>query len=331
MIKSEDISVIIQGAIDRELTQKCLKSIRKKFPNAKIILSTWEESNVENLDYDTLLLNTDPSGFKDKNVNFTNNLLRQLVSTQNALKVVDTKYTIKMRTDIIFENNNFLKFWNKFSKRDDNYNIYKHKIISSSFFFKRFLCDKKGLSVMPVPFHISDWFQFGLSEDIKKLYNIELPKEPEQAEFLFNNPYKGFNVNLLQASHQYAPEQYIAYNSYKKHIKHTPVSFQNYMDFNSNNIEESEKFIINNFIILSPKEIGFMCLKEQTNNDKYKIWCKNPLSVPYLLWNGLYRPYVYRILYKKHCDKRYNMPIKIRLSETIEKIIIARGRKCIVR
>ena len=47
MINSKDISVVVQGAIDKENTPKCLESIRKYLPDAEIILSTWEGSEVE--------------------------------------------------------------------------------------------------------------------------------------------------------------------------------------------------------------------------------------------------------------------------------------------
>ena len=57
-----DISVVVQGAIDKKLTPICLKSIRKYLPGAEIILSTWEGSDVENLDFDTIVLNHDPYG-----------------------------------------------------------------------------------------------------------------------------------------------------------------------------------------------------------------------------------------------------------------------------
>ena len=56
MIKSEDISVVVQGAIDKFNTPKCLKSIRKVLPRAEIVLSTWEKSDVNGLDYDILVL-----------------------------------------------------------------------------------------------------------------------------------------------------------------------------------------------------------------------------------------------------------------------------------
>ena len=41
-IDTNDISVVVQGAIDQINTPKCLRSIRKRLPGAEIILSTWE-------------------------------------------------------------------------------------------------------------------------------------------------------------------------------------------------------------------------------------------------------------------------------------------------
>ena len=61
MINSNEISVIVQGAIDKTETPKCLKSIRKYLPDAEIILSTWEGSDLNGLDYDVLVINQLPS------------------------------------------------------------------------------------------------------------------------------------------------------------------------------------------------------------------------------------------------------------------------------
>ena len=52
MIDSKDISVIVQGPINKKETPKCLKSIRKFLPEAEIILSTWQGTDISNLDYD---------------------------------------------------------------------------------------------------------------------------------------------------------------------------------------------------------------------------------------------------------------------------------------
>ena len=57
---TKDISVIVQGAINKNETIKCLQSIRQYLPGAEIILSTWEGSNITDLDYDNLILSKDP-------------------------------------------------------------------------------------------------------------------------------------------------------------------------------------------------------------------------------------------------------------------------------
>ncbi len=303
-IDTNDISVIVQGAVDKENTPLCLKSIRKHLPGAEIILSTWKGTEVNNLDYDKVVLNQDPGGFKDKCVNtFTNNTLRQLISTQNGLKRATKKYIIKMRSDLIFQSCKFLEYFDKFPCRNEEFVFFKHRVITSSFFTKKFLY-YNGL-VQPVPFHLSDWFAFGLAEDILNLYNIELPAEPDFSWYLFDNKYKGKKINLLGASHQYAPEQYIAYTAFRKKFN---IKFKHYMDYNEENILISEQLMANNFIILSPTQFKLICGKENAGTDYYKKWTKYPILIPTLLWKGLYRYDVFLEDYKKYCDNNFYMP-----------------------
>ena len=63
MIDSKEISVIVQGAVDKKITPKTLKSVRKYLPNAEIILSTWEGTDISGLDYDIVLLSKDPGAY----------------------------------------------------------------------------------------------------------------------------------------------------------------------------------------------------------------------------------------------------------------------------
>ncbi len=56
----QEISVVVQGPVvgassdpdDRQLTRRCLTSIRALLPNAEIILSTWRGSDVSGLQLD---------------------------------------------------------------------------------------------------------------------------------------------------------------------------------------------------------------------------------------------------------------------------------------
>ena len=116
MIESKDISIVVQGAIDIELTTLCLKSIRKILPNSQIILSTWQGSNINDLDYDVLIENKDPGCTVCSKQNGKNNINRQIVSTISALKAVKTKYVLKLRSDMILTNLNFIKAFIKFNR-----------------------------------------------------------------------------------------------------------------------------------------------------------------------------------------------------------------------
>ena len=99
MISSDQISVVVQGALDPALIFRVLKSVRETLPNSRIILSTWKGSPCleelrENKLYDDLLLNEDPGAYYFGEWDKKNNLNRMLLSTQQGLSLVRTKYTL---------------------------------------------------------------------------------------------------------------------------------------------------------------------------------------------------------------------------------------------
>ena len=116
MINSKDISVVVQGPIRTDITSKCIKSIRQFLPDSEIILSTWKNEDISQLDYDKLVLCDDPGAtllcVKHKKQIY-NNMNRQLVTVKEGLKLANRKYVLKLRTDLILTNANFLDFWNK--------------------------------------------------------------------------------------------------------------------------------------------------------------------------------------------------------------------------
>lgn len=298
IIDPQDISVVVQGAIDKNLTPQCLKSIRKHLPGAEIILSTWDGSDVSGLDYDKLVLNKDPGGFYDKKaLTLLNNLNRQLFSTKNGLNNVNRRYAIKLRSDLQLVSANFLTFINKYPSRDKKYSLFESKLLALSFFSKKFLQSSDG-KIQPTPYHVSDWCLFGTTKDMKNFYNIDLA--PKDDFYYFNehdNLYEN-KIDLMGCSHRYAPEQYLCWSALKAKAKYT---FDNYMDYNRYNIEESDRLIANNFVILQPNQFGVICLKKATGKDTYKRWCKHITTVPKNLWDVLYRYDVFEQDYIKYC------------------------------
>lgn len=297
-IETSEISVVVQGAIDKVYTPKCLKLVRKYLPGSEIILSTWEKSNTDGMEYDQVLYNKDPGAVRDKfNQGFVNNTTRQLVSTQNGIQLAHGKYILKIRSDLLLRSNVFLKYFHQYNKSDSRFSLFQHRVIFSSLFSKKFC--SAGYQNQPLPFHMGDWFVFGEAADIKYLYEISLPKEPEMSWNLAIYPYKGVKVNLLNGSHQYAPEQYIFFNACKK--KFPEISFSNYLDYDRENTMWSEKIIANSCIILDPCQIKYISGKIRANNDKYRLWTKNISRAPETLRRGLYTHEVFNEDYKKYC------------------------------
>ena len=207
-IENSDITIVVQGLVDNEITKKCIKSIREVLPGSNIILSTWKNSKVEGIDYDKIILNEDPGHYfrrvelidgklaKKK----VNNINRQIVSTQNGLKAVTTKYSLKLRTDFLITHDQFknkfetIQSLNIFEK---NYQIFK----------KRVICCQCGTHSVRkgkfyLPFHYSDFAHFGLTVDLLNLFEIPLATMDELTYFEDNKNKQrkklGQPINIMQ-------------------------------------------------------------------------------------------------------------------------------------
>lgn len=311
MVLSSDISVVVQGAVSPTQTPKCLQSIREILPEAEIILSTWENSNVEGLDVDILILNKDPGGvlvdsYKSKTI--YNNLNRQLLSTKEGLKHVTRKYTLKLRSDLILTNKNFLEMFEKFDKRIDDYKLFEHKVLVPMLFTRyniKLCCSKKRYKI---PFHVSDWWFFGLSSDIKKYFeNTPLVEEPLFTKYFEQEENKTKNNPYGKLKHKFAPEQYFCnycFSSYFDDLK-----MQDAADFNEELVLKYQKCLLNNFIVLDFEHSGIYLNKYSfSKNEKYT-------GDQYI---DLYNFYRFEKDYQMICDKNYKPESKFITDESPE-------------
>ncbi len=302
-IKTEDISVVVQGMVDKENTAKCLMSIRKILKGAEIILSTWEGANTKGLNFDKVIYNKDPGFSRDGKTDIPVNLNRQLISSKNGILASNRKYCIKIRSDIIFCSNNFLNYYNKFPEREKNFEVFTERVIFCSIFFRRYVGEVQYM-ITPMPFHISDWFVFGLKEDVLMLFDIPLPDERVFVNYLISHKIHTARQLQFKASIQYAPEQYIFLNCIKKKLK--LPRFDNIIDFTSENIEFSNRVVANNCIILNPPQMKIYCAKNSPM--PYCTWSKSNLHLPQYIWEGLYRYDIFVNEYKKYCNPNYVIP-----------------------
>jgi len=309
MINSSDISVVVQGAIDKIETPKCLKSIRDVLPDAEIILSTWEGSIVDGLDFDVLIFSEDPGNallYKAKgNKKTYNNMNRQLLSTKEGLKKCSRKYTLKLRSDLILTTTGFLEYFDKFQARIDEYKLFERKIVISSLYTRYYLEYKKN-NRKYMPFNFSDWYFFGLTEDLNTYFlDTPLVKEPEFTNY-FNAPENIDKDNPFgkYAKFKFAPEQYFGYECFSRNYEN--IYMEDAADYTAETLQIFEKCLANNFIILEFEQSGIFLNKYPFSKQEMYMGDE---------YFGLYTFYRYEEAYKRICDNDYKITANKRVYE----------------
>lgn len=292
-IENKDITVVVQGPINgkpydklkNRYTYECLKSIRRIIPGAKIIISTWEGENTDDLDYDIVVKSEDPGYFLLRNETRDGlrkeSANRQIVSTNAGIKLVKTKYCIKMRSDLILKNNNFISYFEKYANlpSDEKYKITKSRVV--------FLTTINPRRRFKHPFSMSDWFYFGKTEDIVNIFDIPL---------MNNEVLKGDMIDgLYSIEDNYSTEQHLWYSFISKYRN---ISFNNFIDALEDNIYLSEAYIANNSILLTAKRAGIQSLKYPG---------ASYAQIPCLSYSGLYTWNEYKKLLNKYTPAKFTI------------------------
>ena len=261
-IKKEDITFVVSGKIDYDSEYNiisCLKSIRKYFDGSKIILSTWEDFDLNKLGktlYDKIVLSKQSEteildikyriGSIAKNDARKNSYNLQQLLNKKGFDLVETKYAVKFRTDLVLKSNNFLKFYNKninvFDKVDTKYKLFENRVLIGDYY----TIDSRNFLNNIQSFQTSDIFQFGLTSDLKQIWDGNT-MDYYTANYFTENP----NSELFNPSnfnHLFNVEQFNILNVIKKSNLNLILPTY-YADNRKEVIIESEKFISNNFLI----------------------------------------------------------------------------------
>lgn len=285
-IQPVDISVVVQGPIvgsptdplDKRLTYQCLESVRKYLPGSEIILSTWKGSNTNGLSYDILVENEDPGAtICHYRLKLYNNINRQIVSTKSGLQQAAKKFAMKIRSDMILKGNGFLKYFGLYKKRADEWKILQERVLVCTIF------SKNPKRIFPFPFHPSDWFFFGLRDDVLSIWDVPFAREPEISKWFENKPRPVPDL-FPHFLNRYFPEQYLWITFLRKYGS---IDFDYIWDLSKNSVELSEKTITNNLVLLEPHQLQIKFLK-------YKI--------KFYDWASVYTHGEWLRMYNKYCD-----------------------------
>ncbi|MCE0493755.1 WavE lipopolysaccharide synthesis family protein [Vibrio salinus] len=273
----KDITFVIQGPVIESITKKSIDNVRKLFPSSFIILSTWKGENISNINADLVIENEDPGptilSYGKDDIARKANINRQICSTLNGLNAVQTEYAVKLRSDNILHSNEFIHYLNKFTKKTSQFSLFDQKIIYSNLFAKEIT---KGTKI---PYFFSDFFHFGKTTDLKKLWSIDL-----FSNYNFQDRLSGkfqHKQYPMRCSHV-EQDLWLAFLS-----KNTGKPFSLNDEYGANqDIADSYNYMINNIIILDYGMIGLEVPSrlEQPNKFPYEFYS-------FLRWKWLYESY----------------------------------------
>ena len=318
-IQGADISIVVQGACG-SMTCKSLASLRKAFPGAEIILSTWKGSNVSTIEADRIILCDDPGfSWADEVAGVPNNVNRQLVSTQNGLRYATRPYTLKTRSDILFHSASLLQYFGKYDE------------IPSPYFHNRLLiCNyyTRNPKVFGICFHPSDWILFGRTEDVCYYYaNIPLMNREESK--WFHNHHKD-SVTFTNYICRFTPEQHIFSHVLPEHQTGDFVCYYS----NSNSLKQrTEQAFADCFVVLDyQKQLDITFSKYSPNRylEKYTL-------ISHWKWKALYHHYSqkrFSLLWSAYCMQNrllctishirllcIKILVKLNLKETVKRFL----------
>jgi hypothetical protein len=238
-IDASEISVVVQGPIlggAEPFTVRCLASVRRWLPGAELILSTWRDADVKDLDFDILLLNDDP-GLIATRAPKAGNLNRLLLSTQAGLAVVKRPYCLKFRTDLLLTSRTFTEAFGQYREFAKEWQIFEDRIVTWNAVTIQADRDPSR------PFHPSDICHFGRTEDLRRLWNVPLYSvRPEELE----NPVLPGQWPVWT----WTSEQYLWINALQRHAIPLPPHGSR------EEREMSKLSLLNNFVVLDQKTSG---------------------------------------------------------------------------
>ena len=243
------VGIILQGPIQYEdsFTYETLKLYKNIYPNSEIILSVWNDeekdeiNRIRNIGI-VVLENVKPETGGFINLNY------QIVSTKNAVlkaKELGCKYVLKSRTDIRIYETGVEKFLISLLKNfPANSSKQKQRIIGIDI-----NTHKYGIG-------ISDIFQFGTTEEMEKMWNIDLIKKVTTMEkyLKFEKDSTAVDRFYFEFSECYLLKKYLFINGIELKPK----------------LESYYKVLKNNFIIIDSSMINMYWNKYL--GDEYKEW-----------------------------------------------------------
>lgn len=151
-----------------------------------------------------------------------NNINFQIAAAQRGLALATGTYVLRLRSDMIFLDRSFLaQYIDSQVLPRKQAAIFKQRVLIS------WIYTLNPFTVERLPLHFSDWFHFGLAEDVRQIWDVPpvnlrdaihykaWPHDPES-----NAAERLFNIRV-------AVEQHVMYHCFKPHFPALTLSYHN--------------------------------------------------------------------------------------------------------
>lgn len=268
-ISNNSISIVVHGALFESTSSDLINALmqyRHAFKGAEIILSisssdfvdfslSTEESvaahkkSMENVcrainEYvDKIaygyLAQPLPPVFRDAPNCHANHMIE---SARNGLNLATREYVLRVRNDLVFKDRSIVDKYEELMGRfysSGPYTVFESPVMISSLFTLNPFAGGR------LPFHYSDWFNFGRLSDIKPIWDVPLVTL-DFMTFYNNNYYMaGSKEKERNFFSRTAIEQYVYYNFFSSHFDGLKLDFHN----DDRSAPESIQILLDNFIV----------------------------------------------------------------------------------
>jgi len=274
-VDPSDVTVVMQGP-RTPLTLDAAASVRRHLPGTHLVLSTWTDTDVDDLDVDAVAFSDDPGSFVSTTIKGIAgppiNTNRMVVSTVAGLRLVDRPYVLKLRTDSLVEHAGALRLMAQLSPTRGEWALFDHLVGVSSVYTRNPLKTPTGC------FHPADTIQFGHTADLLMLWDVP-PMPASDADYF---PDDDTRPVWSVTSQRYYPEQWLFISALRKRYT---VEFDHRAVFTSEAFEASNRSVAQNFLVAEPWQMGVRVphLEQQLR------WNEDPICVmTHPIWHQLH-------------------------------------------
>jgi len=282
MHMNDQITFVVQGAVTlcggENITERCIRSINTFYPSSPIVLSTWEcESRLDADLCSKVIFNTDPGPIPTRN-KYLRNFNRMVVSTFNGISAVETAYAVKVRSDFWLTRSFDLSSVISSSAMVTQNPKLKNRIL---------MCMTKNHYRL-FPYYISDWFHFGHTSDLLKLWDIKLVSQvdlqgPPSVKSIFRRPFITSDALTVMDYHLHS-EQILCLGFLRNLC--LEANFPNSKTFfSTHSVIESYLLLGDIFAVVSRSSIGLQSLKHPvvSNRSDLYLWAQATLRTNYIV------------------------------------------------